>query len=204
MHLKANSSKHFDFINEQSGMTALAPLLLGHENRWGRLATTMYKSTYVEAVPLIEYSQSKWPGRTYKYVDPSFVIYPFGAGMGYHNSSITCSLTSTAAATYADADVVTSSSVAQQTEAVVGAMAHAVHCTVAHVAGPAGDEVVQVYHVPPAGLKVDHPLPFKRLIAFDRIHLPSTGKKKPGLCPLFNSIMIVLPRQAQDKYQGRE
>jgi hypothetical protein len=137
---------------KNAGMTALAPLLLGHENRWGRLATTMYKSTYVEAVPLIEYSQSQWPGRTYKYVDPSFVIYPFGAGMGYHNSSITCSITSTAAA--ADADAVTRSSGAQQTEAVAGATAHVVHCTVAHGAGPAGDEVVQVYHVPPAGLKV--------------------------------------------------
>ena len=42
-----------------------------------------------------------------------------------------------------------------------------------HLSGPTGDEVVQLYHVPPSGLIVDHPLPIKRLIGFERIHLPA-------------------------------
>jgi hypothetical protein len=50
-----------------AGMSALAPLLLGHENRWGRLAVTMYRSTFVQEQALIQYSQTKPPGRTYKH-----------------------------------------------------------------------------------------------------------------------------------------
>jgi hypothetical protein len=73
------------------------------------------------------------------------VVFPFGSGMGYHQSDVTCTL----------------------------APPYMVQCKVAHLSGPAGDEVAQLYHVPPSGLIVDHPLPIKRLIGFERIHLPA-------------------------------
>merc|ERR1712217_485171 len=128
------------------GMRALASLLLGKQNRWGGLAVTMYRSTFVDEQALMQYSQTKPPGRTYKYYSNP-VVFPFGAGMGYHDSTISCSL--------------------------VPPMS--VLCQVVHVSGPDGDEVVQVYHIPPAGLKVDHPLPLKKLIAFERLRLPALG-----------------------------
>ena len=114
-------------------------------------------------------------GRTYKYVDPSFVIYPFGTGMGYHDSGLECNLASHSAAIPEASDSAALGTLV--TEEWVEAVMHVVHCQVEHISGPAGDEVVQVYHVPPAGLKVDHPLPFKRLIAFDRVHLPASSAK---------------------------
>ena len=131
-----------------AGMSALASLLLGRENRWGRLAVTMYRSTFVEEQALIQYSQTKPPGRTYKYYTLP-VVFPFGAGMGYHTAGATCTLVPPHHQTYQ------------------------VQCKVTHLSGPTGDEVVQLYHVPPSGLIVDHPLPIKRLIGFERIHLPA-------------------------------
>jgi hypothetical protein len=100
--------------------------------------------------------------------------------MGYHNSTIHCSIASqegrapaTSVATVADA--------VPTKEAIIGV--HVIKCQISHIFGPSGDEVVQVYHVPPTGLKVDHPLPFKRLIAFDRIHLPASAT---GVTVAFN------------------
>ena len=103
------------------------------------------------------------------------MIYPFGTGMGYHNSGLECNLASHSVAVPEGSD--SAALGALVTEEWVEAVTHVVHCQVEHISGPAGDEVVQVYHVPPAGLKVDHPLPFKRLVAFDRVHLPASSAK---------------------------
>ena len=99
-----------------------------------------------EEQALIQYSQTKYPGRTYKYYQKP-VVFPFGAGFGYHDAKVACTLSPP----------------------------YLVHCGVTHLSGPPGDEVVQVYHIPPAGLKVDHPLPIKRLIGFERVHLPAAS-----------------------------
>ena len=133
-----------------AGGAAVAELLVGKSNRWGRLPVTMYRSDFVEQQALMQYSQTKYPGRTYKYfVEP--VVFPFGAGMGYHDSTVACTLTPPML----------------------------VSCKVTHLGGPSGDEVLQVYHIPPTGLKVDHPLPLKRLIAFERVHVPAGAATSP-------------------------
>lgn len=154
---------------------------------------TMYRSSFVEEQALMQYSQTAPPGRTYKYYQNP-VVFPFGgaannfcaifsrngivcqdmlgtnarkiqggvvsaAGMGYHDSSIACSLSTAGPADDVDAKK------------------YLVACNVSHLGGPSGDEVVQLYHVPPAGLNasVDHPVPIKRLIAFERVALPSAA-----------------------------
>lgn len=101
--------------------------------------------------------------------------------MGYHNSTIHCSFAPQAGSTPAASDVKAVDAVATE-EAITGTV-HVIHCQVSHISGPSGDEVVQIYHVPPTGLKVDHPLPFKRLIAFDRVHLPASAT---GVTVAFN------------------
>ena len=56
---------------------------------------------------------------------------------------------------------------------------YGIACSVKHVTGPAGDEVVQVYHIPPTALKekIDHPVLIKRLVhvAYERVSLPAAA-----------------------------
>jgi hypothetical protein len=139
----------------------------------------MYKSTFVQEQTLIQYSQTKAPGRTYKYVEPRLVIFPFGTGMGYHQSSVACTLATGPPAS-----------------------AYTVTCTVEHLTGPAGDEIIQLYHIPPAGLKVDHPLPIKRLIGFERVHLPAAKKVEQVFKLTLEDLRLTDKAGGQSLYPG--
>lgn len=74
----------------QSGGTAVFDILAGKSSPAGRLPTTQYKASYVDAVPMTEMAlrpiPGGSPGRTYRWFnDP---VLPFGYGMHYTNFTV--------------------------------------------------------------------------------------------------------------------
>ncbi|CAE8628545.1 unnamed protein product [Polarella glacialis] len=78
----------------QEGGSALGALLFGDSSPSARLTQTFYKSSFTEATsitdmrmrPEVAHSEGRersYPGRSYRFVDPSFVMYPFGFGLSY-------------------------------------------------------------------------------------------------------------------------
>ena len=66
------------FFPGQRGAEALARLLFGAENRWGRLPFSIMTEAFGRDVDMADMSMAR---RTYRYADPSYVLFPFGAGL---------------------------------------------------------------------------------------------------------------------------
>lgn len=77
-------------FNVGFGADALASLLFGRENRWGRLPVTMYPHEYTTQQNLSNYDMSAWPGRTYKYYSSGTPLYEFGRGLSLTTFTIQC------------------------------------------------------------------------------------------------------------------
>jgi beta-glucosidase-like glycosyl hydrolase len=132
----------------------VAAALFGDVNRFGKATMTVYPKAYADAVSLFDFSMSKPPGRSYKYYDGSVgaPLIAFGTGGSYSTFAVACALAPPAAPP---------------------ALALAIACNVSNVAGPAGDEVLMVYHRPSAAIVARvggaHPLPLRALVGFDRV-----------------------------------
>lgn len=126
------------------GANALAQLIFGIQNRWGKLVTTMYKHNFIEENPMTNYDMSLPPGRTYRYYTRS-VLFPFGFGLSYTQFVLKCALN----------------------------FKFSVFCRLSNIGLIDGDEVVQVYHSAGEVIRnsVDHPVPLKSLIEFSRVHV---------------------------------
>lgn len=127
------------------GGTALAEVLFGDANPAGRLPHTVYASD-AQVPPQDEYDISK--GFTYMYVNGE-PLYPFGHGLSYSQFE------------YADLE-------ASGTPLTVTA-------TIKNTGKHAGDEVVQLYLVPPPAAT---PRPRLMLRGFDRVHLQPGESKR--------------------------
>merc|ERR1711959_658798 len=68
---------------------ALAALIFGRENRWGKLPATIYPHSYTLEQPMTNYDMSKSPGRTYKYYTGK-PLFEFGHGLSLTNFTVTC------------------------------------------------------------------------------------------------------------------
>jgi hypothetical protein len=81
--LISNASAIVDAFNPaQKGPLALAALLMGHENRWGKLPITIYNSTYTDAFKIQDMSFHTPPGRSYRYYEGT-PLFKFGSGLSY-------------------------------------------------------------------------------------------------------------------------
>ena len=54
-------------FNPGFGSRALADLLFGKRNTWGKLPITLYPASYQDEQPMLQYDMSAAPGRTYRY-----------------------------------------------------------------------------------------------------------------------------------------
>ena len=143
------------FYPATHGSKALASLLFGNTNRWGKLPVTMYPRGYVQQLPKMgqhtgtAYAMAHGEGRSYRYYKGK-PLFSFGTGLSYSNFSIAC---------------------APLTKDSDGSV-H-VSCTVTNTGPVVGDEVVMVFHAVGDSIRtrVDklHPVPLRQLVDFARV-----------------------------------
>jgi beta-glucosidase len=124
----------------QAAGTAVADVLLGDYNPAGRLPVTFYRAT----ADLPDFKEYRMANRTYRYFQGK-PLYPFGYGLSYTKFS------------YANLRVTPG-----------GGPTLSVAVEVTNAGARDGDEVVQLYAVPPAE---SHPREREALCGFSRVHL---------------------------------
>jgi len=124
----------------QAAGTAVADVLLGNYNPAGRLPVTFYRAT----ADLPDFKDYRMANRTYRYFGGK-PLYPFGFGLSYTKFA------------YSNLRVTPA-----------GGPTLSVTVEVTNSGGRDGDEVVQLYAVPPAG---SHPREREALCGFSRVHL---------------------------------
>ena len=135
------------FYPGQAGGQAVADVLLGDYNPAGRLPVTFYRATS-DLPPFTEYSMA---GRTYRYFNGS-ALYPFGFGLSYTKFA------------YANLRV---------EQGAGHTLSVAVDVT--NTGDRDGDEVVELYALPPAA---SHPREHRALCGFDRVHLKAGERRR--------------------------
>ena len=143
------------FYPATHGSKALASLLFGTANRWGKLPLTMYPKGYVAALPNMgahtgtSYAMSHGQGRSYRYYQGK-PLFAFGTGMSYATFNVTCT-----PATKGDGGGVD------------------VSCTVTNTGLVVGDEVLMVFHAVGGAIRAEasklHPVPLRQLVDFERV-----------------------------------
>ena len=168
---------------------AIAQLLFGKANRWGRSVLTVYPAAYQNYVSLYDMGNAPSPtnaGRSYRYYDgrAGKALVRFGEGLsGYSTFSLACALMG-------------------QTSSEVN-----VGCNITHTGGPGGDEVLMVFHRPGPDVvaKVGgaHPLPLMALRDFARTSLPVGGVQGVSFTLALNtSLTFVNGEGASVLYDG--
>lgn len=144
------------------GAQALARLLFGVINTFGKLPYSVYPSSYTTAIEMESFDMTKSPGRTYRYYQGP-VNYEFGFGLSYTTFNLTCHL---------------STRVVRPPRRTSRVQKLAT-CVVQNTGKMDGDEVVMMFVRPSAEVRAsaDHVLPLKRLVGFDRVRL-RRGEKK--------------------------
>jgi len=129
------------FYPSMRGAEALAHLVFGLANRWGKLPVTLYPAAYVSEVSMYSFDMSLAPGRTYRYYTGT-PLFPFGFGLSYTTFATACKQTAT---TFA--------------------------CTVTNTGARDGDQVLLVYHRASDAIRhsVSHPVPLRGLVDFNRV-----------------------------------
>jgi beta-glucosidase len=132
------------FYPSMSSGAALATLLFGDANRFGRLPVTMYPGTYTAQVAMNNMSMEAGPGRTYRYYTGD-ALFPFGAGLSYTSFDVHC---------------------VNDT----GDSGVQITCSVRNT-GRDGDEVLLLFHAVGDDIRreVDHPVPLRALVDFQRV-----------------------------------
>ena len=150
------------FYSGMQGSKALASLLFGEANRWGKLPVTMYPAGYTSQLPAMgehtgtAYAMAHGPGRSYRYYTGT-PLFKFGEGLSLTTFSFVCDSVAAAAA-------IGSTAAAKSVN---------VSCTVTNTGHVVGDEVLLVYHAVGNAIREKasklHPVPLKALVEFDRV-----------------------------------
>jgi hypothetical protein len=131
------------------GATALADLVFGKENRWGKLPVTIYPANYSSTQVMQDMSYHTNQGRSYRYYQGT-PLFAFGSGLSYTTFAHACAASGASNATE-----------------------HVFTCTVTNTGAREGDEVVLAYHKAGDAIraKATHPVPLKQLVDFERVRL---------------------------------
>eukprot|EP00008_Paramoeba_atlantica_P009980 CAMPEP_0201481994 /NCGR_PEP_ID=MMETSP0151_2-20130828/6242_1 /ASSEMBLY_ACC=CAM_ASM_000257 /TAXON_ID=200890 /ORGANISM="Paramoeba atlantica, Strain 621/1 / CCAP 1560/9" /LENGTH=701 /DNA_ID=CAMNT_0047864447 /DNA_START=732 /DNA_END=2837 /DNA_ORIENTATION=+ len=131
---------------------ALYRSIYGYENRWGKLPVTMYRENYIQEVGMYDFDMSGGAGRTYRYYQNE-PLFPFGFGLSYATFDFDCEPAT------------------PDPGAVVSVL-----CRLTNVGERSGDEVLILYHSVGDEIRnrVDHPVPRKQLVDFQRIQVDPT------------------------------
>eukprot|EP00026_Physarum_polycephalum_P000650 Phypoly_transcript_00651.p1 GENE.Phypoly_transcript_00651~~Phypoly_transcript_00651.p1 ORF type:complete len:873 (+),score=93.35 Phypoly_transcript_00651:1602-4220(+) len=150
------------FYPSMRGAEALFMSIFGQANRWGRLPVTIYPASFATQTDMYSFNMTLPPGRTYRYYTGT-PLFDFGSGLSYTTFSYNASASNTANSTAIIIDYRNS-----------GKMT--------------GDDVFLVYHrVGDDVMKqVNHPVPFRSLVGFDRVGNVGVGEK--------GQLQIVIPR----------
>lgn len=95
-----------------------------------------------------------YPGRSYRYYTSGDALFEFGDGLSYTTFDTSCS----------------------SSETGVNVTAAKITCTVTNTGSRAGDEVVLLFHRPPAASKGEPQRPIRRLLDFARVSLAANAK----------------------------
>lgn len=165
------------FNPAQKGPRALAELIFGLENRWGKLPVTIYDEHKMQ--PLQDMSFDRAPGRSYRYYQGN-ATFRFGHGLSYTSFQHHCQMSE------ADAEM-------------------EVRCSVKNTGSREGDEVVMVFHRVSQEIRqaVDHPVPFKRLVAFERLTLAAGEERDVVMKVAKASLAITNGEGDYVLYKGR-
>ena len=142
------------FYPGELGGIGISDVLFGDYNPSGRLPVTIYKKNFVDLSDFGDYSMSKFPGRTYRYlqVEP---LYEFGYGLSY--TTFDYQWYSAPEPRKASANVV-----------------RTVSLKVTNTGDRDGDHVVPMYI---SGKHIHDSLPIKELKGFKKFHL-SAGESE--------------------------
>jgi beta-glucosidase len=132
----------------EAGGEGIADVLTGAVNPSGRLPLTFYKSD-AQLPPFTDYSMKE---RTYRYFTGT-PLYPFGYGLSYSKFAY--------------------SNLKLDSSAIPARQPLSAHVTVTNDSKTAGDEVVQLYLIPPSG----QGYPLRQLIAFQRVHVAAHASR---------------------------
>lgn len=154
--------------------TGIAEVLFGSYNPAGRMpVTTLLSSSDVR--DSVDYRMSPSPGRTYRYFSGK-TLFPFGYGLSYTQFK------------YSDLKL--------KSDTIKPCDGLSVTVVVTNTGSRDGDEVVQVYLIPPEikGITV----PLQELVQFSRIYIKSGSKASPTLA--VSSYMLSLVDIKGDRY----
>ena len=159
--------------------SGIADVLFGSYNPAGRMpVTTLLSSSDLR--DSVDYNMSTAPGRTYRYFSGK-TLFPFGYGLSYTQF------------VYSDLKLVPGGKI----EACKGVN---VTVTVTNSGTRDGDEVVQVYLIPP---KIDGIIvPLQELITFDRVGIKAGDKTTPNLAISAYMMSLVDNKGARYIYPG--
>jgi hypothetical protein len=153
-HLVSGMQAIVESFDPAHNARELAHLLFGERNLWGKLPVTYYSHNYSQGggglppQPMNQYSMAASPGRTYRYYrgQPTF---KFGDGLSLTTFNHTC--------------------VCDESSEITCS------CTVKNTGDLDGDEVVLVFDALSPAIRATvgsrHPVPFKRLLDFERVSL---------------------------------
>ena len=153
--LIGDSAGIVESFNPAHQAPALADLLFGHVNRWGKLPVTVYPHAYTSEQSMVNYDMSSTPGRTYRYYPTldakSKPLFEFGYGLSYTSFGLSCQSGENSG------NIIT------------------VSCDVKNTGSREGDAVITVYHSASDHIRSTaiHPVPRKALVDFARVTVAS-------------------------------
>ena len=150
--------------------------LFGETNRWGKLPLTVYPAAYASELTIQDMAMranasTGYPGRGYRYYTGQ-ALFEFGEGLSYTSFSTNCS----------------------GGETGVNVTAATINCTVTNTGDRAGDEVVLLFHRPPATARHQPQRPIRRLLDFTRVSL--RANQSVGVSFVVDAVALALPSEA--------